>query len=136
MAEDMKQAVERLREGYQAFNRGNFDAASEWLHPEIVWHRVADFESAMEGRDAVRQNMDPNVFQRQQIEVLGMEVIGDSVLVDTVFHATGAGSGIELDQQGFHLWGMREGLAARFEFFPDRDEAARAARTLEGLDPE
>lgn len=132
----MDQAVERLREGYEAFNRGDFDDAARWIHPEIVWHRVADFERAMEGRDAVRQNMDPNVFKRQQAEVLGIEAIGDSVLVDTVFHATGVGSGIELDQEGYHLWTMRDGMAARFEFFLDRDEALRAARKPEGLDPE
>jgi ketosteroid isomerase-like protein len=136
MAEDMDQAVKRMREGYEAFNRGDFDAAARWIHPEIVWHRAADFERAMEGRDAVRQSMDPSVFQRQQSEVLGMEAIGDSVLVDTVFHATGAGSGIELDQEGYHLWTMRDGMAARFEFFLDRDEALRAARKPEGLDPE
>jgi ketosteroid isomerase-like protein len=128
MAEDIERAMTRLREGYDAFNRGDFDEAAKWIHPDIVWHRVADFESAMEGRDAVRENMDPKVFERQRTEVLGMEAVGDSILVDTVFHAKGAGSGIELDQEGYHLWEMRDGMAVRFEFFLDRDEAIAAAK--------
>ena len=44
MAEDMEQAQERVREGYEAFNRGDFDAAAEYLHPEVDFRRVAEVE--------------------------------------------------------------------------------------------
>ena len=134
MAEDMEQAMERVREGYEAFNRGDFDAAAKWIHPEIVWQRVADVETEIEGREAVRENMDPNVFEQQHTDVLAIEVIGESVLVDSVFRATGAGSGIELDQAGYNLWKIRDGMAAAFQFFLDRDEAVRVAREQEGLE--
>ena len=97
MAEDMEQAQERIRAGYKAFNRGDFDESARHLHPEVDWHRVADVEQTLEGRDAVRGNMEPEVWNKQQIEIHDMETFGDSLVVDTTFHAEGAASGIEID---------------------------------------
>jgi ketosteroid isomerase-like protein len=128
MAEDMQAAQEMLRKGYDAFNRGDFDEAARYLHPDVAWHRVIDVEQTLDGRDAVRGNMEPEVWSKQEVEIRGMEVIGESILVDTVFHAEGSGSGIEMEQVGFHVWRIRDGMGFNFRFFTDRDEAAAAAR--------
>jgi ketosteroid isomerase-like protein len=128
MPEDMEQAVETIRSGYEAFNRGDFDAAAANLHPDVDFRRVAKVETNLQGRDAVRENMEPNVWERQEIEIIRFEVIGERVVVDTVFHAVGSGSGIELNQAGFHVWEVRDGLGAGFEFFDDRESAVAAAR--------
>jgi ketosteroid isomerase-like protein len=133
MAEDMEQAKERLRQGYEAFNRGDFDESAKYLHPEVDWDRVADVEQRLEGREAVRGNMEPDVWGKQHVEIHAMEVFGESVVMDTTFHAEGAGSGIEINQRGYHLWKMRDGMGARFQFFNERDEAVKAAREQEGL---
>ena len=66
----MDEAVEKIHAGYEAFNRGDFDASAKFIHPDIVWNRVVDVESALEGRDAVRENMEPAVFAAQRAEVL------------------------------------------------------------------
>lgn len=29
--------LDRLRQGYEAFNRGDYDAAAEWVHPDMVF---------------------------------------------------------------------------------------------------
>ena len=129
----MEQATERLTYGYDAFNRGDFDESARYLHPDVDWRRVADVEQTLEGREAVRGNMEPDVWGKQRVELHGMEVFGESVVVDTTFHAEGRGSGIEMHQRGYHLWKIRGGLGARFQFFPDRDEAVKAAREQEGL---
>jgi ketosteroid isomerase-like protein len=129
MAEDMKRAVQTIRDGYAAFNRGDYDAAAQNLHPEVIFQRVAEVEAALEGADAVRENMTPDVWQRQRVEIHDLEVIGESIVLDTTFHAEGAGSGIELDQAGFHLWRIKDGKGAEFRFFLDRDEAVAAARS-------
>ena len=50
MAEDMEQAVRNVREGYEAFNRGDYDAAAEHLHPDVVFQRVAEVETSLEGQ--------------------------------------------------------------------------------------
>lgn len=133
MAEDMEQAVERLRYGYEAFNRGDFDESARYLHPDVDWHRVADVEQTLEGRDAVRGNMEPEVWGKQQVELHGLEVIGESIVIDTTFHAEGRGSGIPMDQDGYHLWKINDGFGARFQVFMDRDEAVKAAKEQEGL---
>ena len=123
MAEDMERAKRIVAESYEAFNRGDFDASAEHLHPNVEWNRVADVENPIEGKDAVRANMDPVVWSEQQVEINGMEAIGDSLVVDTVFHATGSSSGIALDSETFHVWKFKEGKGFRFEAFLDRDEA-------------
>ena len=133
MAEDMERARRIVAESYEAFNRGDFDSAAEHLHPDVMWNRVAEVEHPIEGKDAVRANMDPLVWSKQRVEINGMEAIGDSLVIDTVFHATGSSSGIALDNETFHLWKMKDGKGARFEVFLDRDEAVAAAREQEGI---
>jgi ketosteroid isomerase-like protein len=128
MAEDMERAVETIRSGYEAFTRGDFDAAAASLHPDVDFRRVAEVETPLQGRGAVRENMEPNVWERQELEVTGIEVIGNRVVVDAVFHAVGRASGIELNQEGFHVWEIRDGLGAGFEFYEDRQAAVAAAR--------
>jgi ketosteroid isomerase-like protein len=123
----MEQAIQNIREGYEAFNRGDFDAAAEHLHPDIQFQRVADVEASLVGREAVRENMEPDVWERQTLEVHRFEAVGESIVVDATFHAEGAGSGIELTQVGYHLWRVRNGKAVEFRFFLDRDEAVAAA---------
>jgi ketosteroid isomerase-like protein len=128
----MDTAMERIRAGYEAFNRGDFDESAKFVHPDVDWHRVAGVESGLRGRDAVRRNMEPVVFQEQRVEITGMEAIGDYVIVSTTFHAIGAGSGIELNEDGFHLWRMKDGLGSEFRYYRTREEAVGAARESTG----
>jgi ketosteroid isomerase-like protein len=127
MAEDMEGAVELVHRGYDAFNRGDFEAAAELLHPDIVWNRAVEVEQPARGSEAAKDLMEPDVFSSQRNEVHGVEVIGDCVLVDVTFHAVGAGSGIELDRRAFHLWRTKDGTAIEFRAFIDREEALAAA---------
>ena len=135
MAEDMERAKRTIGDGYEAFNRGDFEAAVEYLHPEVDWQRVADFEANLEGREAVRKNLEPDFFHQQGVEIHSFEVFGDSLLLNATFRASGRGSGIELDQVGYHRWKIKDGMGVRFRFFLDREEAVRAAREQEGLEP-
>ena len=124
----MERAITILREGYDAFNRGDFDAATAFLHPEVEWERAGDVGPSLRGRDAVREWMEPEAFTRQQNEIREITVHGDKVLVYADFHGVGAGSGIELTQSGYQLWTIGDGLAVKVQIFFDRDEALAAAR--------
>lgn len=128
MPEDMERAVKMIHESYDAFNRGDYDAAAENLHPDISYARVSGVEQTLEGAEAVRANMEPEVWETQIAEIHSTEVIGECVVVEATFHAEGRGSGIVLDQIGYHLWRIVDGKAAEFRFFLDRDEAVQAAR--------
>jgi ketosteroid isomerase-like protein len=127
MAEIGAKDMERIRPAYDAFNRGDFDAAAEVFHPEIVYHRAADVEQSLEGLDGVRAFMEPDVFTSQHNEVHSIEALGDHILVESTFTGVGAGSGIELQQRGYHLWRVEDGKAIEFSYFVDRDEAIAAA---------
>jgi len=127
VAEDMKTAVLMLREAYDAFNRGDFDAILERLHPDVEWNRYAEVEGPIQGREAVRAFLQPDLFERQHGEILETAVHGDRILVHVNFTAVGRGSGIELEQDGWQLWTIRDGLAAKLEVFLDRGEALAAA---------
>lgn len=129
MTEDMELAVERVRDGYEAFNRGDFDASAEFIHPDIVWNRVAEVESPLEGRDAVRANLEPEIFAEQRTEIREALVEGDCVLVRAAFYAKGAASGIEIGNEAWQLWRIKDGMAIEFSHFTDRDEAVAAARS-------
>ena len=127
MTEDMDEAIGKVQDAYEAFNRGDFDSAARFVHPDIVFHRVADVESTLQGRDAVRANMEPEIFATQHGEVLSTEVIADCVVCRVDFTAKGAGSGIEMSDDAWHLWRMKDGKAIEFRYFDSRDEAVAAA---------
>lgn len=126
MAEDMEQAMKDIRSGYEAYNRGDFDAVAQFLHPDITWNRVADVEQPLHGREAARANMEPVAFEAQESELLEIEASGDWVVCRAVFRGRGAGSGIEVTDEAFHAWRIRDGLAVEFHYFPTREEALAA----------
>ena len=125
MAEDMELAVQRLRQGYEAFNRGDFDAAAALMHPEIEVGRLAEVEQSVKGREAVREWMRPVVFERQNVDVQEMDVRVSAVIVCAVIRGVGRGSGIEVTLEVFQVWRFRDGLAISLDQFSDRAEAER-----------
>jgi ketosteroid isomerase-like protein len=127
MTEIGDEEIEQIRAAYEAFNEGDFDAAAELIHPDIVWNRVAEVEGPFHGKAAARAHMEPDIFSAQRNEIHSVEAVEDWVLVDCTFHGEGASSGIKLDQRGFHLWRIRDGKAIEFRYFLDRDEAIAAA---------
>jgi ketosteroid isomerase-like protein len=127
MTEDMEAAERKLRGAYDAFNRGDFDSVVEALHPEIEWQRVAEVEGVDHGRDAVREFLKPDIFERQEAHIVRITTHGEKLLVHANFVGAFSATGIELEQEGWQLWTVRDGLAARLEAFLDRDQALEAA---------
>jgi ketosteroid isomerase-like protein len=52
------------------------------------------------------------------------------VVVLTRYRGRGKGSGVEIEQEGAHLWELRDGKAKRLEVFADRQLALRVAADL------
>ena len=69
----------------------------------------------------------PDVFERQKAEVLEITTHGDKLLVHAKFYGSFSESGIELEQPGWQLWTIRDGLGAKLEVFLDREVALNAA---------
>ena len=88
--------IDALRRVYNAFNRGDFDAAVAIAHPEIEFVPVGG-QASLSGAEALRAWMEPDAFEEQRMEPLDFRVEGKKVLVRQHTQARGAGSGINLD---------------------------------------
>jgi ketosteroid isomerase-like protein len=117
MADRDEEIIAGLRRIYEAFNRGDFDAAAEIAQPDIEFVRPGG-QSSVRGVAALRAWMEPDAFEEQRVEPLDFRVRGNKVLVRQHARARGAGSGIELDIGSWAVWTLDdEGLVMRLEFY-------------------
>ena len=118
-----QEIVASLRRTYEAFSRGDFDAAIAVAHPEIEFVPTGG-QSSLRGAEAVRAWMEPDAFEEQQIEPLEFSVQGNKVLVRQHTRARGAGSGIELDMEIWAVWTLNDGgRVTRLESYLPHQEA-------------
>lgn len=118
-----EEIIARLRRFYEAFNRGDFDAAAEIADLNIEFRRPRG-QPLLVGADALRGWMQPDAFEEQQLEALEFRVNGNRALVRSHARGRGAGSGIEVDVDFWTVWTLNDdGLATRLEFFLDTQEA-------------
>jgi hypothetical protein len=133
MADRDEEIVAGLRRIYEAFNRGDFDAAIAGAHPEIEYVPPGG-QSSLRGAEAVRGWMEPDAFEENQVEPLEFSIHDNKVLVRQHATARGAGSGIALDMEIWAVWTLNDdGLATRLEvYLPHQEaEALNAARLSE-----
>jgi ketosteroid isomerase-like protein len=128
MAESTRVAA--LREGYAAYNRGDFERILELLDEEVelVPPPNSPEPGPLRGRDAVREYMAPNLFDQQSAVPTEFIEEGDRILVSVHARARGRGSGVEIDQAAFHVWTLTGERAVRFEVHVDREAALAALR--------
>jgi ketosteroid isomerase-like protein len=128
-----EQIRETLQRGYDAFNRGDYDAVAELVHPDVLFIRPGA-EPALKGSDAFRAWMEPDAFESQVSEPREVEIRGQRVLVHQHTTARGAGSGIEMGIDSWAVWTFdEEGRVTRIETYLDHEEAeARRAFEMRG----
>jgi ketosteroid isomerase-like protein len=118
-----QEKVDLVRSVLEAFNRGDFEAVVQAVHPDIEFIRVGD-QSPVHGVAALREWMEPDAFQDQRFEPLDIAVNGNKVLVHQRFTGRGAGSGMELDFTTFAVITLDDdGLVTRLEGFLPHEEA-------------
>ena len=123
MGEHNAAMIDALRRTYEAFNRGDFDAAVEIAHPEAEMVPVGG-QASLRGAAAVRAWMEPDAFEEQRIEPLDFRVEGNKVLARQHTQARGVGSGINLDQEIWTVWTFDDDLlVTRMESFLPHDES-------------
>jgi ketosteroid isomerase-like protein len=115
--------VELLRSLYEAFNRGDFDAAVRDAHPDVELIRPGG-QSPVRGGAALQAWMEPDAFEDQRFEPLDFTVNGGKVLVRQRMTGRGAGSGVEFDLTLFVVFTIDDGgLVTRLEAFLPHEEA-------------
>ena len=123
--------IERLQAGYDAFNRGDFDTAIAFFHPDVEYIPVGG-QPPIRGAEGFRAWMEPSAFERQVVEPREITVNGGKALVRIHAAVRGAGSGIEMEVESWVVLTQDpDGLVTRMEvFFLYEEEQARAAAGL------
>ena len=132
---DKDEMERRYREGYEAFNDGDYGGAVNWMHEDVVMETIGP-DGEIRGRDAVLAFMQPEALLDLRIEVLDLAIYDELLIVHHIARARGAGSGIPVAQEGWQVWWFdEEGLGIRSQILLSRDEALRAAGLEAGQDP-
>lgn len=119
--------VEKVKRGFEAFNRGEIDEMLTVVHPEIelvpLSAKLVE-GGAYHGHEGVRE------WDRRRDDVWDLEFepaefedLGGRVLVHGIARSRGKSGGVELDTPVTWAFDFAEGLIVRLEAFLDRDEA-------------
>jgi ketosteroid isomerase-like protein len=126
-----KADIETLRVAYEAFNRGDWDAATRLAHPGFELQtadRVVN-PGTYRGADAARRFFE-DMFEPFEAVVAEPEEFherGDQIVAFALVRLRPTGSSAFVENRIGHLWTMREGKIARLAVFPRREEALEAA---------
>jgi ketosteroid isomerase-like protein len=126
-----QEKIDTLRAFYEAFNRRDFDAALQYMDPEVEIHpgvAGADVSSVYRGRDGVRRFF-KTVTKGLEVTVELKEIIeaSDDDRVRMVVRWQNQGRhGIELDFEFTDVYSFRDGLIVRGDGFVDKAGAVEA----------
>lgn len=130
---DKGTAISLLQQAVEPFNRRELDPVFEFLDPEVEWlPPPRSIEPARRGHAGVRELFESwfESWEHLRIEVEDVFRAGDELAVFVRQSGQGRGSGVEVAVRVAYLWTLRDGKVVRFQLFPERREALRAA----GLD--
>jgi hypothetical protein len=128
--------LERALEGYEVFNRGEFDRfVNEFNHPEYEFHtgvNVPSVPKVVRGRedlrDWIRQWFQEPWEGQMTLEVERAEELEDGrVLALLTMRAKGRESGIPVEGHYAHIFTFEDGLCRHLEGFPSWAAALKAA---------
>jgi uncharacterized protein len=128
--------VDVLREGYEAFGRGDLDGAMANFADDIQWENPnapqLPHSGVVNGKDGVRQFFEDFVQQWEQLSVTPDEFIEDGDTVVVLGHTEGKGkeTGKEVKLPFVHVWRFNDGKASRVQLLTDTALAADALGRL------
>jgi ketosteroid isomerase-like protein len=119
--------VEIVRELFEAYRRGDHDAAASYLAPGVEYRVIQ--EGVISGPDAVRAMWERWESSFEEIETTPLELVdaGEHVFAAVRYSGRGRGSGIEFEADTFEVYTLADGLCVRRLEFYDRTEALAAA---------
>ena len=127
------EAVQTLRDGYGALNRGEWDRSAEFLHPEISRHFVEgqgpDAPETLTGRAAIVEFWSTFFAAWEAWEMAPEDLVeapNGKILVTLHFHARGAGSGFPMELDYWQVIDVRDGKVYRVDNYLSRERACEA----------
>ena len=121
-----------MRRAYATLAEQGVEAVLSFIDPEIevtTPPSLASEPDTYRGHEGVRRYFDSfgDALEGVYFEGQDFTSVGDRVLVDTMLHARGRTTGIEVEQRAFLVWTLREGLVTRVDTFAEQEEALEAA---------
>jgi ketosteroid isomerase-like protein len=127
----MEDEVARIRGVYAAFNRGEFEDAAAFLHPDVRWEDPPELPGAdvHRGPEGVKRFWEEftDPFETYEMHVGAIEQVGGHWLADVHVSGHGRGSGLDAEADFTQVWTLDGGLVIRSRSFLERDDAVRAA---------
>jgi ketosteroid isomerase-like protein len=117
-----------IRPIYEDWGRGNWHRAFEVYDPHMEWGWSSEFPDLAGVYEDPR---DPNPrlrawlsgWEKWRAEAEEFVEMGDYVIVLARYHGVGRGSGIEIEQEGAHVFKLRDDKVVRLEIFASREKA-------------
>jgi ketosteroid isomerase-like protein len=129
-----QQNVEIVTRCCEAFDRGDYETALNALAPDVEYD-LSHFPDGRvyRGHEGVREafRIWMGTWEDYRQERRGLIDAGEEVVVPTLEHGRGKGSGVELDRQTVGVWTMRDGKAVRIRFYTTVAEALEAVELSE-----
>jgi ketosteroid isomerase-like protein len=126
-----KENVELVRRIHDGWSRGDFSVGASLCAPEFEWHQHAEAVEPGSHRGTAVGGAIRRIFEvYEHFRVEPEEYIDageDKVVVTARIHATGRGSGVDVEQGFAFVWTVHRGKATELSVFTDRREALDAA---------
>lgn len=125
--------VETVRRLFEAFERGDFDAALALVDAKVEWDEPPDMPDTggtYHGHTGMVAGFRRFLGAWEELRVEPEEVIDappDRVVVTTHWVGRSRRAGIEVDQRVAQVYELRDGKVLRLRQFREREDALRAA---------
>jgi hypothetical protein len=125
--------VELIRPIYEEWGRGNWRPRFDVYHPNMEWGWSDEFPGLA---GVFEDHEDPNPrllawlsgWEHWRAEADEFLEFGDHVVVLATYHGRGRGSGVEISQEGAHVFELRDGKVVRLEIFATRAKALQSVQ--------
>jgi uncharacterized protein len=127
-----------VRPIYEHWGRGDWRPTFDVYDPEMEWGWSDEFPD-LGGVHQDRATPNPRLqrwlteWEHWRAEPDEFLEIGDHVVVLARYVGRGKGSGVEIEQEGAHVFQLRDGMVVRLEIFASR---ARALEYVESVEDE
>jgi ketosteroid isomerase-like protein len=123
-----------VRPIYEEWGRGNWQPRFELYHPRMEWGWSDEFPG-LAGVYEDHRSPNPRLrgwlsgWEHWRAEADEYLELGDHVVVLASYHGRGKGSGVEIHQEGAHVFELRDGKVVRLEIFANRTNAIESVCT-------
>lgn len=136
MTDTTSSNIQLVQDAYAAFGRGDIDAVTAAMHPDIEWHEAEHSPWHAPGGHHGPSEVLSNVFARIPQRFNSFEVhansihdAGETVVVEGRYRARAAANSEPLDAQVCHVWTVRDGKLAGFQQYTDTWQFAQVSST-------